>query len=512
MNIYIDFDDTLLHRTRMTDDIFSAIGSPSADVLKEHYRQFRKDHPFTIHGFERYLIAQGIDGAQLSSSFYRFAKRSAEYVFNDARDFLVALKAAGHRVCILSFDAEPATWQRPKIEASQLTPFVDEIFVTAIPKSDFLTSIGVQDPFIFIDDKQSEIDAMHSAFPQAVCIKHEPGTSLLSHMSTIPKQKNVVVMGGGTGVSIVLKALRDFPVALCAIVSTMDDGSSSGRLLSQLGTLTAPGDIRSCLIALSTADPMIQSLFSYRFTDGDLKGHPVGNILLSAAEKSSGSFEAGLELLQPLLQPKGDIIPVTLSRATLGVRHGEKKTEILGEHIIDDCKSLERPREYFLQPSAMLNPRAKLAIQHADVIIIGPGSFSTSLIPVLIVEGMREAIASSNAKIIFNANLTTTPGQSDGETILDMLHEIEAYLPRPVDKIVYHNQPFPESLVFNGEPVGQPAALGVPTAAEQHKLVGADLLLKTIIPSTPGDPIVRKAIGHDPQLLGTVLFDLIESL
>ncbi len=325
-------------------------------------------------------------------------------------------------------------------------------------------------------------------------------------------KKNVVVMGGGTGMSMVLKSLVDFPVDLSAVISTMDDGGSSGRLLTQLGVATAPGDIRLCLLALSKADPDVRTLFGYRFADGELKGHTVGNLVLSAAEKSLGSFEQGLKTLHQLLQVHGKVVPVTLDRTTLGVRHGTTQTELLGEHVIDDCTHLERPRSYFLSPAVTISEQAKQTIAEADVLILGPGSFSTSLIPVLIVEGVRETIAASKAKIIINANLTTTPGQSDGQTILEMVEELQSYLPRPIDRIVYHNQPLPNDMLTRIEAGSAPTTLGEPTDEQKQQLVGANLMLQSAIQSVPGDPIVRKAIGHDPKLLGPVLFDLIETL
>lgn len=326
------------------------------------------------------------------------------------------------------------------------------------------------------------------------------------------KKKKVVIMGGGTGTSMVLKSLVDFPVELCAVISTMDDGGSSGRLLSQLEVLTAPGDIRRCLLALSKASSDVRSLFGYRFAQGELKGHTVGNIVLAAGEKSCGSFEAGLALLHKILEVQGEVIPVTLQKATLGVRHTMAQTEVVGEHLIDDLTSLGRPRTYFLQPEVTINPRATQAILNADVLILGPGSFSTSLIPVLIVGGIYEAIAQSKAKMLFNANLTTTPGQSDDQTLMEMVDEIQTYLPKSIDHIVYHDQPFPNDLLSNLEAGGRPAVLGTPQKEQADKLIGANLLLKTPIRGVLGDPIVRKAIGHDPQLLGCVLFDLISKL
>ncbi len=185
MKIFLDFDDTLMHRTRMTNDIYAAFGDLSVDALQKHYRDFREKHPFTISGFTDYLLERGIDGARLRDLFFSFAHRAREYVFADAAEFVEHLKTDGHRCHLLSFDVEPELWQHPKIAASGLAPLFDEVHVTRQPKVDLLNSWNITEPFIFIDDKQSEIDAMQAAFPQALCIKHEPGSPLRDHLEAI---------------------------------------------------------------------------------------------------------------------------------------------------------------------------------------------------------------------------------------------------------------------------------------------------------------------------------------
>ncbi len=326
------------------------------------------------------------------------------------------------------------------------------------------------------------------------------------------RQKRVVIIGGGTGTSMVLKSLIDFPHHLSAVISTMDDGGSSGRLLTELGVHTAPGDIRLCLLALSKADPALRALLGYRFAEGDLMGHTVGNLLLAAAEKTFGDFAEGLKLVHTILEVQGEVIPVTLERTTLSVRHGVEQTVIRGEHVIDDCRALNRPRTFFLEPTAAANPKAMEAIKNADVLILGPGSISTSLIPVLIVEGVQEAIKESRAKIIFNANLTTTPGQNDRQTIWEMSQELESYLGKSIDVIVYQDQPFPPDLLASIEVGGAPTVLGQPLPEQHAEAIGADLLLKTVIKGMLGDPIIRKKIGHDTKRLGIILSDLIYRL
>ena len=185
MKCFIDFDDTLMHRSKMTDDIYAAFGSMSAEQLRGHYADYRRDHPFTITGFTEYLKTLGIDGDQLRELFFSFATRAKEYVFPDAIAFVNTLKAAQHECILLSFDAEPALWQKPKIEASGLAPLFDRVEVISYPKVAFMRSLNIATPFVFIDDKREEVDAMHAAFPDALCLKHDRGEPLLPHLANI---------------------------------------------------------------------------------------------------------------------------------------------------------------------------------------------------------------------------------------------------------------------------------------------------------------------------------------
>ena len=185
MKCFIDFDDTLVHRSRMTDDIYQAFGDLSAEDLRQHYANYRSEHPFTISGFCSEISRLGYDGDRLRKLFYEYAKRANSYVFPDAAEFVGRLKSNGYQCILLSFDAEPELWQHPKIAASGLSPLFDEVHVIQHPKPDLLQSWNLTEPFVFVDDKQSEIDAMQAAFPDALCIKHEVGAPLLDHLDEI---------------------------------------------------------------------------------------------------------------------------------------------------------------------------------------------------------------------------------------------------------------------------------------------------------------------------------------
>lgn len=177
MKIFIDFDRTLIDSSRIRQDV-----CPEFD---EEYEAFRKDHPFSVVGFSQYLTELGRDGDSLPERFYAQAKRASEYVFDDAVDFLKALRDAGHQPILLSFSPEIDDWQKPKIEYSGLLPFLDDIHITNTNKVDVIASLQLDQPFIFIDDKQSEIEAMQTAFPNSLCLRQVVGAPLMQHLDVI---------------------------------------------------------------------------------------------------------------------------------------------------------------------------------------------------------------------------------------------------------------------------------------------------------------------------------------
>ncbi len=318
-------------------------------------------------------------------------------------------------------------------------------------------------------------------------------------------KKHIVVLGGGTGTSTVLTGLKDRGVALSAIVSMADDGGSTGILRKELGVLP-PGDIRQCLLALSNASDEVKNLFGYRFSEGSLKGHNAGNLILAALEKSSGSFTSAIDSAKEILKVEGDVIPVTLDQTTLHVIHGEKKEEIVGEHLIDEA-AIEIPRSFSLEPKASLNPRAKKAIEGADLIIIGPGSLGTSLIPVLIIDGMKESIAASKAKILFNVNLVTTAGDGGLSGAHDFVEEIEKYLPRPIDIALYNTGDLPVGVGVSADPI----AIG-DDREDDTRFFGLPLVKNEIVEKKAGDVLKRSPVKHDPTALGDAIMDYLQSV
>lgn len=320
--------------------------------------------------------------------------------------------------------------------------------------------------------------------------------------------KTVVVLGGGSGTSESLRALAGFcpyPCHLQAIVSMADNGGSTGILRNAYGVLP-PGDVRQCLAALSTAPSERRAWFDYRFPDGPLKGHAAGNLVLASLEKSTGSFEDAISVAARLLDVRGEVIPVTLDNIHEWLRQSDG-TIVMGQYQIDHTP-LHEPWEIFLEPTPTANPEALMAIRGADAIVIGPGSFVTSILPVLAVNGICAAIRDSAAKLIFNVNLVTTPGHSDGWTATRFVRELERHLERRVDVSLCNVGQIPEDLLVRNER-GAPVVCDLDQSLEARHYIATDLCNKSARQPVPGDPIQRGLIRHDSELLGRALWDAI---
>lgn len=224
--------------------------------------------------------------------------------------------------------------------------------------------------------------------------------------------RKVVAIGGGTGLPLVLRALRSLGVEPTAVVTMADDGGSSGRLRRELGILP-PGDVRNCLVAL--ADPseqLLANLFSYRFSEGDgLEGHALGNLFLAALTDLGGGFEQAVELAARHLKVHGEVLPSTLDDVML---HGldEGGTEIWGQASVanNDVAIFT----VAMTPTATANPRAVTAILQADTVIIGPGSLYTSIIPNFLIPGILEALRETAATVVYVANVANARGETTG--------------------------------------------------------------------------------------------------
>ena len=317
-------------------------------------------------------------------------------------------------------------------------------------------------------------------------------------------------MGGGSGGSTLLKALAPFPVELTAIISMADNGSSTGVLRRAYGVLP-PGDIRQCLLALSHATPEVQALFAYRFPDGPLESHTVGNILLTALEKTTGSFDRAVEVATEMLKTAGTVLPVSLESMEQGVVSEDGKTTVMGERQIDEADLGSGDWNVIYEPkNPSANPKVLTAIREANAVIIGPGSYYTSILPTLL-EDVCEALRKTAAKLIFNANLVTTPNQNDGWSVVQFVRRLETHIGRPFDAVTYNSSPIPADVLAATTGL-KPIALGDATNEEEKKIRSAPIAQQSAPAKVAGDHSVRAPIRHDPKLLGPVLFDLINRL
>ena len=322
------------------------------------------------------------------------------------------------------------------------------------------------------------------------------------------KQPRIVVIGGGTGTYTVLTGLRDFQVDLTAIVSMFDSGGSSGRLRDEFGVLP-PGDVRQALLALSRlpVDKLIlRRLLDYRFEDGlGLKGHSFGNLLLTALNEITGRTDLAIREAAKILDVDGQVLPVSLDNCHLCARL-EDGTIIKGETNIDIRRV--RPElkilDVFLDPPAKIFLGAKRAILEADLIILGPGDLYTSTIPNLLVEGVSQAIAKSQASVFYICNLMTKYGETQNFAVSDFIKEIQHYLgpaAKKLKKVLVNNYwRVPKTLLAR---YYQEKSYPVKYDLYNCQKLGVEIVL---LPLVSNGQLLR----HNPTKLAKAILNLIE--
>lgn len=251
----------------------------------------------------------------------------------------------------------------------------------------------------------------------------------------------VVTLGGGTGLSTMLRGLKNFTERITAVVTVADDGGGSGVLREELGMLP-PGDVRSCIVALSNAEPSMEKLMSYRFKEGALKGQSFGNLFLAAMNDIYGSFDRAVEETSKVLAVSGRVLPMTLEPVQLCAIL-ENGSIVKGESTIPEQSILQNSfiRNVYLEPEGRKPLSSSIdAIINADVLVLGPGSLFTSIIPNLLVREIGEAVSLSSAKKIYVVNIMTQPGETVGFSVRHHIEKIYDYLkPGSIDEIVVNN-------------------------------------------------------------------------
>lgn len=322
----------------------------------------------------------------------------------------------------------------------------------------------------------------------------------------------IAVIGGGTGSFTVLSALKEYTSQLAAIVSMADDGGSTGVLRDELGALP-PGDIRQCLVALSDS-PKVRDLFDYRFDAGTFDGHSFGNLLLTALEKVTGDFSEAVETASEILRVKGVVLPATLDNVRLKMAWADASLVLHGERVIDAeyFKNDPRKAELSLTPDAKANPAAIAAIEQADIVVIAPGDLYTSLGPLLVIDGIGEALARSRATKVYVANLVTKQGQTDGFTVSDHVAEIERLAGTTfLDYVIYNDaQPTDEAATRYRAEGAYVAVVDSDVLSNAHYTAVGGSLLGKMATVSKGDslPVTRSLIRHDGAAVATLIMEL----
>ncbi len=254
----------------------------------------------------------------------------------------------------------------------------------------------------------------------------EKASTLIYRTRILERGPNVVAVGGGTGLSTLLRGLKEETSNITAVVTVTDDGGSSGRLREEIDVLP-PGDVRNCLLALAEDETELSTYLQYRFTGAhELTGHSLGNLLLSGLEQATGGFDRAVEAMSHMLSIRGDVLPSTLTKAHL-VATMEDGTILEGEsRIVSDPRKIRAIR----LSSVPVTPyeRVLKAIAEADLILVGPGSLFTSLVPNLLVDRIAAAIEEAAAEKVLIGNLMTQPGETDGFTLSDHLRVLAEYI------------------------------------------------------------------------------------
>lgn len=318
--------------------------------------------------------------------------------------------------------------------------------------------------------------------------------------------KKIVVLGGGTGLFTALSGLRRHDVELTAVVTMADSGGSSGRLRDEFGYLPA-GDVRRCLVALAADDGMgliLRQLFEYRFDRGQgLVGHNFGNLLLTALTDLTGGMDRAIVEAAHLLRIQGQVLPVTLTPSEL-------YAELAGGDIIEGEAAIDTRRDstpivrVYLDPPGQATDEARRAIQTADMVVIGPGDLYTSIIPNLLAQGLREAMASSSAVTVYVCNVMTKHGETDSYAASDFLRVIESYLGEGVldAALLSYYESLPRAVLsrYQAEHAG-PVSIDL----EKCYQYAPRLMVK---PLASAGTLVR----HDPERLADALILLLQEI
>ena len=322
--------------------------------------------------------------------------------------------------------------------------------------------------------------------------------------------KRVVVIGGGTGTSMVLSSLKALKgIDLSAIVSVADSGGSTGRLRDEFG-FQPVGDLRQALSAFAEKD-WIKNLLLYRFEKGHgLEGHNLGNLVLTALQDMTGSTAKAIEVASKIFRLQGHIYPITTKQVSLVIEYSDGTVEI-GEHILDDVNKHAGDRIIGIKtsPRAEIYNQAKSAIENAGVIIIGPGDLYGSIMPNLVIGGAPEIIRRSKAKLVFIMNLMTRYTQTHNMSAINHLEIVEKQLGRKVDAVIMNNGKIPLKILKAYKEQHEYPVADDLKKADNRRIIRANLIRSTLVKQNLSDAVHRSYLRHDPVKLKLVLGKLI---
>ena len=307
-------------------------------------------------------------------------------------------------------------------------------------------------------------------------------------------RKKVVVLGGGTGMSSLLKGLKEFPIDITAVVSVCDDGKSTGRLRKEFHT-PAVGDIRKVLVSLAETEPLVEQLLNYRFkTTSDLDGHTIGNLLLTAMGNMTGNMSDGIEAIGKILNLKGRILPLTEDNVVLVGKMSDGSI-VEGEHNITESNKIIKKVYYKDKP--VVNPAVLEEIRKADLIILSMGSIYTSIIPNLLCKEIVDLLEEIDTPIMYTCNIMTQPGETDNLKVSEHVKIINQYLgKRKIDIVVANSGKIAEAMRKRYETLEQKD----PVLIDKDNLKDVKLITNNYV------TIENEYLRHDTILLSLDIF------
>lgn len=324
---------------------------------------------------------------------------------------------------------------------------------------------------------------------------------ILYQKKNLSRGPKIVTIGGGTGLSVLLSGLKQYTYNITAIVTVADDGGSSGRLRQEFDILP-PGDIRNCLVALADAPALMRDLFQFRFkTTSDLSGHSFGNLFITVMTQLTGDFEKAIKETSKVLALRGQVIPSTLNNVALVAEYKDGSTA-QGEDKIPKAR-IPINKVYLKPQDSLATPDALKAIEEAQVIVLGPGSLYTSIIPNLLIKEITDAIVASQAIKVYVCNVMTQPGETDNFSVSEHIRTLAAHShPRVIDYCVVNNGQIPLHVL---ERYKKQKSYPVSYARSEIESMGYRIIEDDFVTN---DDVVR----HDPEKLARIIFGFIEEV